>query len=281
MEHRESELKGERGIRIWLQAWLPANPRAAVALVHGLGEHSGRHRNLVEYLLRRGYALYAMDYRGHGRAGGARGHVESFDDYLADTGGLLGWAGGEQPQKPLFLLGLSLGGLIVLKYALERPQGLQGVIVSAPGLRRKFEVPAHKLLLARLMSRIWPAFAQTTGLLAEALSHDPQVAAQYRADPLVHATVTARFFTEVSRAQGDVLASASRLRLPILFLQGSDDQFIDALATREFFESTGSPDKTLRWYEGFFHEVFNEVEREQPLADLAGWLDAHVPAPER
>ncbi len=276
MEHREGEFKGQRGTRIWYQVWRPEAAKAVVALAHGLGEHSGRYNNVVGWLVPRGYAIYALDHRGHGRSGGRRGHVDRFSDYLDDLQHLVGLASAAEPGRPVFLLGHSLGGLIALAYAIERPQGLQGVVASSPGLRRRFEVPPSKLFLGNLMSRIWPTFTQHSGLPASGLSHDPQVALEYVGDKLVHDLVSARLFIEITTAAEQVLSDAGRLAIPCLLLQGEDDPIVDPQATREFYTRASSADKALRTYPGFYHEGFNEVGKERPLGDLVAWLDAHV-----
>ncbi len=277
MERREGEFKGERGVRIWYQWWRSAAPKAAVVVVHGLGEHSGRYGNIVHCLVPQGYAVYALDHRGHGRSGGPRGHIDRFADLTADLERLIAQVKAAEPVLPVFLLGHSLGAAIALQYALERPQGLAGLIVSSPALRRKFAVPAYKLLLGRLLSGIWPTFSMHSGLPAAQLSHDPQVGAAYVADPLVHDIATARFFTEVTDTMESILANAASLRLPLLVLMSDDDPLVDSGAMRSFFARASSADKTRHEYPGFLHEGFNEVERERPLGDLLAWLEAHLP----
>ncbi len=276
MEHCEGEFTGERGVRIYYQAWRPEAPKGVVAITHGLGEHSGRYQNVVGALVPRGYAVYALDFCGHGRSGGPRGHVHRFADYLADLDRLIDKARRAEPDLPVFLLGHSLGGLIALAYALERPGALQGVIGSAPGLRRRFEVPGYKLLLGRLMSGIWPTFSQRTGLPVDRLSHDPQVALAYVADRLVHDRATARWLIEFTRASEDVMARAGSLTMPCLLLQSGDDALIEQQSTIDFYNAIGAADRTLHVYDGFYHELFNEVGKERPLADLVAWLDTHL-----
>lgn len=277
MLRREGEFTGERGVRIWYQSWRPEAPKAILVVAHGLGEHSGRYGNLVNYLVPRGYAVYALDHRGHGRSGGPRGYIDRFGDFVADVERLAGVARLELPGLPLFVLGHSMGGPIALRYAREYPQGLQGVIASSPLLRAKLPVSAGKLFLAGLMSRLQPRYSQHSGLPASALSHDPQVAAAYAADPLVHDLVSARLYTEMMAAGRSVLAWAPEMRVPCLLLVSGADALVDPEASKEFFTNLGCEDKALYVYEGFFHEVFNEIERERPLSDLAAWLDAHLP----
>lgn len=281
MKWAEGEFRGGGGVRIWYQSWRPEAPRAILALAHGLGEHGGRYGNVVAEVVPRGYAVYALDHRGHGRSDGRRGHVESFAEYIADLGRLIEIAAGECPGLPAFLLGHSLGGTIALRYALERPEGLRGVIASSPLLRMRLGVPPSKRLLGNVMSRLYPTFTQRSGLPAEALSRDPEVVAAYTADPLVHDLVSARLFTEMLTTAEAVLARAPELRLPCLLLVSGADAMVDPQASQELHARLGSADKTLHLYEGFYHEGLNEVGRERPLADLVSWLEAHLAGPAR
>ncbi len=276
MQHLEGEYKGEGGVRIWWQAWRPDAARAVLAIAHGLGEHSGRYGNVVEHVVPQGYAVYALDHRGHGRSGGTRGHIDRFTQYTADLHRMIELAREAEHGLPVFLLGHSLGGTIALQYALERPQGLAGLIVSSPALGQRFPVPAGKLLLARAMSHLAPAFCQHSGLPAAGLSHDPRVGAAYVADPLVHDLVSARFFTEMMASIQTILARAGEIKLPFLLLMSDDDPIVDSPAMRRLYESVAAADKTKREYVGFYHEGFNEIERARPLGDLLAWLDARV-----
>ncbi len=276
MQHAEGAFKGERGATIWYQRWRPEDPKAAIALAHGLGEHSGRYGNMLACVGPQGYAVYGLDLRGHGRSEGQRGHVERFGDYIADYGRLVGLMRAEEPELPVFLYGHSVGGLIALRYAMDFPQGLAGVIGSGPALRRRFDAPLPKLLLARLLSLLWPTFSLRSGLPAEQLSHDPQVVAAYRADPLVHDLVTPRLYTEVTSAGEQALADASKLKAPCLLLQAGDDGLVDPRTTRQFYDRLTVQDKTLHIYEGFRHEGHNEPDRGRWLGDMVAWLDAHV-----
>ncbi len=223
-----------------------------------------------------GYAVYALDHRGHGHSAGLRGHVDRFSDYLADLRRLVDEAQRSEPDLPTFLLGHSLGGTIALAFALEQPTGLSGVIASSPWLQLRLQPPQSKVTLAGFMSRIWPAFTLRTGLPVGGLSHDPQVALNYVADRLVHDRISVRLFTEIVSTHQSILANAANLRLPCLFLLPDADPIVDPAATREFQGKVASADNTLHVYEGFYHEGFNELGKERPLGDLLAWLDAHT-----
>lgn len=222
-----------------------------------------------------GYAFWACDHRGHGKSGGKRGHVNSFDEYLADLHRLIGIARESTPALKTFLIGHSLGGPIAPRYAQKYPGELAGLILSGPAFRDKVASPA-KILLAKAISPIIPTFTAKTGLDPSLISRDREVVRKYVEDPMVHGVATARWYTEYRRAQDEAMQVASKLVLPTLILQGGADGIVDASATSEFFRKLASPDKTLRVYEGFYHEVLNEPGKESVLRDMDAWLTARI-----
>lgn len=254
--------------------------RALLIIVHGLGEHSGRYRNLVQHLVPLGYALYTFDLRGHGRSSGPRGHILSWDEYRADLGAFVMAARAEEPDSPLFLMGHSLGGLIALDYALRRPAGLRGVIASAPTLAQTGVSPAL-MMLGRVVSRIHPGFSLDVHLDATAISRDAAVVESYRADPLVHSRGSARLSTEVSAVMAWTNANALNWRLSLLILHGEADRIVPIDASRQFFDRVPIADKTFRSYPGGYHEPHNDTSRQEALRDVAQWLDTHTQDGER
>jgi alpha-beta hydrolase superfamily lysophospholipase len=279
MEHIESQFTGCGGLELYAQSWLPEGEvKAILAIVHGFGEHSGRYGNVVGWFVPRGYLVTGFDMRGMGRSPGPRGHVNDWQELREDVTAFLRWSQAQSPDAPLFLLGHSQGGLVVLDYAEHDPQGLAGVIASGPALGK---LPVSPLMIwaARLMSKVWPRFTQDVKLDASALSRDPAVPIAYRDDPLVHGLASARLGTEILATIDRVLARASDLRLPCLIVHGSADRFAPAEATRAFYESLTCPDKQRIEYEGYYHEVFNDIGKEKVLADVETWLAHHTPAP--
>ena len=273
--HEEGNFEGARGIQIYYQAWTPrAKPKAVIVLAHGIGEHSGRYAHVADYMARNDFALWACDHRGHGRSGGKRGHVEIFDDYIADIGHLVRITKDRCPSNKTFLMGHSLGGLIASYYAEKHPSELAGLVVSAPALAEKMKVSPVKVVIAKMLSGIVPAFSTDTGLDPNLLSHDREVVRKYVEDPMVHKVATARFFTEYRRAQDETMRDANKLTLPCLVLQGGADGIVDRDATSRFFKRIGSADKTLKVYEAFYHEVLNEPGKESVLGDIGTWLSA-------
>jgi len=276
MRHTEGHLTSSDGLQLYYQGWLPAGePRAVVCIVHGIGEHSGRYASLVEALVPAGFAVYGMDNRGHGRSEGVRGGLPAWDALHADVRRLLERAQAQHPGRPLFLMGHSLGGLIVLGYALRYPEGLRGVVASAPALQSKGISPLL-MVLARLLARLAPNLTMNTGLDAEGISRDPAVVQAYRRDPLVHSLATPRMATESEQEMAWVNARAAEWRLPLLLLHGDADRLVPIEGTRAFFASAPAADKTLRVYPGGYHESHNDLHRQQAVSDILAWLEARL-----
>jgi alpha-beta hydrolase superfamily lysophospholipase len=277
------------GARLFRQRWLPdGGAVAVVAVAHGYGEHGGRYGNLVAALVPAGFAVEVYDLRGHGRSPGPRGHVDRFVRYIGDTRRFLDGVAEDHDGTPLFLLGHSFCGLIAaLMTEAPRPQpssapaaapapALRGVILSSPFLALTAPPTRPKLAAARLLSRLAPARDIGNTLVASDLSRDADVVAAYETDPLNHHAATARWAVETLSAQRRALDGAARLRLPLLVVFGSEDAIAAPAAALSLYERAGSPDKTCRCYEGYHHELFNEVGKERPIADLVAWLRARI-----
>lgn len=276
MNHTESTFTGADGMELFNQRWRPdGEPEAVVALVHGLGEHSSRYENVVETLVPAGHAVYAFDHRGHGRSPGQRGHIDRWAQFRGDVGAFLSDIQAEEPGKPLFLMGHSLGGLIVLEYVLHHPEGLEGVIASAPALSTEGVSPVA-VLLSRILSRIWPTFSTNTGLDATAISCEPAVVDAYQNDPLVHDKATARFGTEAAAAIEWTMHHAADLELPLLIIHGTDDRIIPHQASQAFFEQVPGPDKERHELAGCYHEPHNDADWEQAVAIIEDWIERRV-----
>lgn len=252
--------------------------KAGIVLVHGLGEHCGRYGYVVERLFPKGYSFWMADHRGHGRSGGPRGHVEHFDQYIMDLQMVVELARKAVGDNgKLFLLGHSMGGLIALTFALRMPDLLTGVVASAPALGVKVEVPKWKSSMGQIMSSIWPGLTMSNELDPKFVSHDAEVVYNYIHDPLVHHKVTARWFTEFTAAIDNAQKTADNMKIPTLMQIPGEDRFVNPQASKEFFEKLTVSDKTFKFYEPLYHEIYNETEaeRNQVLDDLESWLEAH------
>jgi len=273
---REGWFTGAGRLSLFRRTWHPAGPTRAVLInVHGLGDHCGLYPALVEHFTARGFAVYAPDTRGNGRSPGQRGHVERWDEYREDLERFIAVVGQEEPDRPIFLLGNSLGGLIVLDYVLHRPEGIRGVIAASPPLGR-LGVPAPLLALGRVLSRVWPRFSVRTGMDLSGLARDPVVAETVLADPLFHRVGTARLSTEVLAAIARVQAAAAGFPLPLLVLHGSDDRMVPPDGSRAFVARVGHPDRELREYPGAFHVLFADLDHERVLTDVERWIAARL-----
>lgn len=275
MKTEQGRFEGRGGVSIFWHAWLPSEaPAAVLMLAHGLGEHLGRYQQVAEFFVGQGYAVFALDHRGHGRSGGKRGHVERFADYLADLDLLRRRVGESFPGKKIFLLGHSLGGLIAAHYALAHQPELSGLITSSAAFKVKIEANAVKLALGGFFSRHWPSLTMSNELDPNHISRDPAVVKAYISDPLVHDRVSARWFTEFTAAIEQAQARAPELKLPLLVMQSAADQLVVPEGASEFYAKAGSRDKTLKLWPGLYHEMFNEPEKAEVMKFTSEWLHA-------
>jgi alpha-beta hydrolase superfamily lysophospholipase len=252
--------------------WPVPSAQKTIVLVHGGGEHSGRYEETAKRLNQESFSVIAPDLRGHGKSPGQRGHVLRFEEYLEDVAACLA-RDVPADQRPPILLGHSLGGLVCTYYAIAHPQTIRCLVLSSPLWGLNVPVSAWKHAVACGLSGLWPSFAMRRPVHAgEVLSHDPQVKASYLNDPLVHFTVSCRFYTEMRHRQEQLPTVLPQLSVPVLILQASEDRIASAEATRRLFPLVGSAQKRLIVYDGFYHEILNEVEKERVIQDLVAWL---------
>ena len=261
MKHSESNFAGLGGLNIYTQSWLPdGDPRATILLVHGYGEHSGRYRNLVEWFVPRGYAIYALDHRGHGKSDGERVHIDSFTDYLVDLETYRQIVREAQPSGKHFLLGHSMGAMIAIAYAPAHLDQFDGLIISGGGLATDRTPPTPQ-----------------SPDLAATVSRDPAVVQAYRDDPLVYHGSPPPGRAAASKDTRAQLASLARsITMPIIIMAGADSPLGDGPRSEALFEAVSSSDKTLKLYPELYHEIFNEPEHPVVMADLEAWLDARL-----
>lgn len=276
MKTTESSWKNARNVNIFVREWAPdGETRAAVGLIHGLGEHTGRYQQAAGRLTAAGYALMGPDLPGHGRSGGPRGFT-SFDEISGEIDHLLTEIRQRYPEKPVFLYGHSMGGAAVLDYVLRRRPALRGAIVTSPGLAAGESVAAAKVFLAKVMARVMPAFSMSNGLDRNNLSHDQAVIEAYQRDPLVHDRISARLgFDILTRGEG-LIEQAKDFPVPLLLMQGSADHIVSAAAVSRFAAAV-PPDKlTFQMWEGLYHELHNEPQNEQVFQTILNWLDQQL-----
>ena len=277
MEHREGKFNGYKGLQLYYQCWLPDNkPKAVLLVAHGLAEHSGRYKNLVDYFLPRGYAVYALDHRGHGKSEGIRSYVDNFNDYLTDLNTFYDMVRKENKDAKIFLFGHSLGATIATAYAIKHQKELDGLIVSGASLVPSTSVSPVLLAMAGLVSALAPKMGVTL-LDASAVSRDQAVVDAYVNDPLVfRGKVPARTGAELARMWKQLPEQMPTIKLPILIMHGFADRLSDPRGSKLLYERVGSKDKTLKLYDNCYHEICNEPERAQVFADMNAWLTKHI-----
>lgn len=274
MNHQEGDFKGIRDLKIYYQCWLPEkDPKAVLFIVHGLAEHSGRYMNLVNHFVPLGYAIYGVDHIGHGKSDGLRVYVEQFEDFtdtLKDFSHMIrDW----QPKKPLFLIGHSMGGLISSIFLLDHQDELSGAVLSGPSVKVP-DMSSVTILAGKLFSTLMPKLG-LLALEADGVSRDPAVVQAYLNDPLVYTgKITARLAAELLKAMKRAEVDASKITLPILIAQGSEDRLVDPDGAQMLHDTVGSVDKTLKIYDGLYHEIFNEPEHQKVLGDVEAWLES-------
>lgn len=260
---------------LYYQRWGQAAARAPLVIAHGAGEHSGRYAETAERLAQAGWTVWAFDLEGHGRSPGVRGHIRRFDDYLADLASCIRFVSQQHGGAPPVLLGHSLGGMISTHYAAAHGQTIRALVLSSPlwGLRAR--IPLWKHVLAYALSGVWPSVTlRRPRTLEIVISHDEEVKRRYLTDPLMHFVASARFYVEMRRAEALLPQTLPRVSVPVLVLQAGDDRIASAKAVERLFPLIGTSDKRLIIYDGYYHEVLNEVGRERVVQDLLAWLQA-------
>ncbi|CAM5444586.1 alpha/beta hydrolase [Rhodanobacter lindaniclasticus] len=260
------------GQRLLLRDWPQRDARGAVLIVHGLGEHSGRYARLATWFNQRGYAVRGYDQRGHGQSPGRRGALRHRDDLLADLAEVYVDFAATLAPPPL-LLGHSMGGLVAARAVLDGAVAPPALMLSSPALR-SWESP-RMIRLAAVLSRLVPNLPLRNGLDAGKLSHDPQVAADYLADPLRHGWITPRLADFIFGDGAACIADAARLAVPTLLLVAESDELVDPAGSRAFAKAAAPGGQlTTRFFASLYHELFNETEpgRGQVLMQLGDWL---------
>ena len=260
------------GVRVFFRTWACPDARGRVLCVHGLGEHSGRYGGLADAVRGLGLELWALDMRGHGRSEGRRGHVASLDDLLGDLDRLRDRAEEETPDGPTFVLGHSLGGLVIGRW-LQAPgsAGVRGAVFVAPFVNVAMDVPAWKRRLGTAADRLAPAVTLPNGLALEDLFRREGDRRAYDEDPLVHRRISARLWGEMGRGAARLVAGAGTIGTPALFQLAGEDRIVANEATRSFAAALGSPAEVVE-YEGAYHALYHDPRSAEAFADLGAWL---------
>jgi acylglycerol lipase len=274
---RAGELRAADGVRLHYRSWPAAAERAVLLVSHGLGEHGGRYAALAEELAELGVTVHAIDHRGHGRSGGKRGYVTRFDEFVRDFESFRAEVAGQHPAEvPVFLLGHSLGGLIAIRHLQAHPEApWRGAILSAPLLGVAVEAPRWKVAVSGVFSRWLPWLPFHNEIDTTLLSTAPGYQEAYRADALLHNTITPRLYTEMLAAIEAAFAQPDTVRVPLLVLAPTADRVVLPEAVARW-ASACPGEVQVRRYEGFQHESLNEKDRHLVVADVVEWLRARI-----
>ena len=242
------------------EEFIPAQPRAALLIVHGMAEHRGRYLDIAQWFAGQGLACFTFDLRGHGRSPGERADIDSFQAYVDDLLAIRAGIAQRYPALPLFLWAHSLGSIVAIRSVEQRGEQLRGVITSGCPLAAFASIPSPLRDTVAALCTPFGGLRVNPGLPAQALTHDEKVQQQYLDDPLVPPKVTVRLLIELESACRDALADAGKIVVPWLALHGEADTIAPPQGSRQLIDAIGSPDKTLQLFAGMRHEVHNEIE---------------------
>jgi alpha-beta hydrolase superfamily lysophospholipase len=275
MIYKEFMLPNYKGHSIFACEWKPEKPtKGVIALVHGLGEHSGRYENMADFYTKNGFVLITFDLFGHGRSGGQRGQLPESETYLIGIDDLLAYAKSQYPNLPIILRGHSLGGELVLWYGIKRKPKINGVISTAPFFASYDPVPPLKLFLAKSMNSIFPSFSMKSELNTSVLSRDTNVVTKYVADPLVHGMISARLGWMMIEKGNWLLDHAKEFALPLLLMVGTGERLVDRTYIDKFVIQI--PNIDYKIWDGLYHELHNEPEKETVLKYELNWVTKHI-----
>lgn len=284
MKHHQGRFTGTGGINLYYQSWHPQpntdtilteNRYAIAVIIHGLGSHSGLFTNVVKHLVSAGYAVYGLDMRGHGRSQGQRGHINSWSEFRQDIKAFLKLIETREPKHPRFLLGHSLGSIVVLDYILHYPKAVQGAIAMAAPLGQVGVSPV-KLTLGRTLSLVMPRFAVNVGFAGHQISRDQNVQETLTQDSLMHSQGSARLGTEYLATKAWINSHLEHFATPLLILHGGADEVAHPEGSRAFFQQINFPDKEYYEYPQSRHAIHRDLDYRKMLADIEDWLQRHV-----
>jgi len=272
----EGSFEGVGGLKIATRAWRPeGTPRGVVVISHGFNAHSGQYAWAAEQFVSKGLAVHALDHRGRGKSDGERYYVQKFADYTTDLATFMTMVKSREPGLPIFLLGHSAGGVIATTYAIDHPKDLRGLICEDFA----FEVPTPDFALAVLkgLSHVAP-HAHVVKLKNEDFSRDPEAVARLNADPLIaHEVQPTQTMAEMVRADERLKKDFPQMKVPVFIIHGTGDKVTKPSGSQHFYDRTGATDKTLKLYEGHYHDLLADLGKEQVMADIQAWIDARIP----
>jgi acylglycerol lipase len=278
MQSAMGTLTGQQKVRLTYGQWYPdGDPKAVVLIVHGMGEHMGRYKHVIDTLVERGYACFAIDHRGHGQSQGTRAHIEKFTYYVDDLELLYKTAHESHPTLPFFMLGHSLGGLITVHFLLRHQDKLRGAVISAPALVIGEDASPMLKRVSHFLMRVVPKLPILPPTGDNMLSHDPDIDRLWKEDPLTYdGSVRVSMGNQMMIAAEAALQRLHEIRLPLLLMHGTDDKMTNPKGSELFYKEAQSKDKTIKLWDDMYHEIFNEVGKSEVIQVAADWLDQRV-----
>ncbi|MGE5633096.1 MAG: lysophospholipase [Caulobacteraceae bacterium] len=267
-------MKEEKVGSIFVREWKREDSKANVVIIHGVAEHSGRYAHVAEYLHERGMNVYTGDLIGHGLSDGTRVFVKSADEYLENVKLFLSRI---DDDKPVFILGHSMGGFIVLYYSIkEWDPRIKGVITTSPYLKERLDIPTLKLLFGRTVAGIYPKLHLNSGIKSYMVCRDKEICRKYEEDKLNTSGATVGWFTAMEKARKYTIENAAEFKYPCLMLQAGSDIIVDPEANRRFFDSLVIKDKDFELYKDFYHEILNDPGKERVLNRINNWIEERI-----
>jgi len=266
-------LTASDGAKLFYRFYPAKAARGTVVLVHGYADHSGRYEHVARALCASDTNVLSFDLRGHGFSEGTRGYIDSFEQYLLDLDAAVEEALKTTQREKVLLVAHSMGGLVATFYTERHPEKILGLVLSSPFFGIKIEVPEWKLQLGSIMSKYLPKFGLPTGIKTIHLTHDRREVQLHDNDPLIFTNGTSRWLTEIMHAQEELMTLPEKMTTPLLLQLSGDDRIVDSQKSQQFFEKCQMSDREQIIYEGFFHEIYNELERDRPIHDMISWVN--------
>ena len=273
----QETVTGVSGLSIFFRSWRPARrAEAAIVIVPGFNAHSGYYEWVAEELVGQGLAVYALDLRGRGKSDGERFFVQAFEDYVRDVEAVMAVVRSREPGLPVFMLGHSAGGVVSCLYTLDHQGELAGLVCES--FAHEIPAPGFVLAVFKGLSHIAP-HAHILHLPNESFSRDPQAVEAMNNDPLIaHETQPTQTMAAMVRADERLKKEFPLITLPLLILHGTADKNTNPSGSQHFYDAAGSTDKTLKLYEGGFHDLLNDMDKEAVMLDIKSWIDLRMPA---
>lgn len=274
MEARIGHFNGRDGTKLYYEQWNPPEPKAGIVFVHGVGDHCGRYGPFAHYFLTRSYRVCFFDQRGHGKSEGKRAHVDDFESLYHDLEDYIELCRqGGPATMPWFIAGHSLGGQIVINFLARFPDLFRAAVVSSPNIEIAMTMPGWMEKVSRKMVGVMPTMKLQGFVHPGMLSHDPKIVAAYKKDPLVSSYITIKIGIQILKNLEEIFSLCTKIKTPLLMLHGSADKVCSPEGTKRFYRELILAQKELKIYEGMYHELFNEIKREEVFHDVESWLD--------